>query len=55
MYLVVYYWMNEVVIIGYSGHAYVVIEAAKEMGIIIKGYAEKDKLNLNPFGLKYYG
>ena len=42
-------------IIGYSGHAYVVIDAALKSGINFEGYTEKAKRVYNPFKLDYLG
>ncbi len=44
-----------IVVVGYSGHAYVMIDAALGMNLKIKGYFEKRKKNLNPFNIKYLG
>lgn len=46
---------SKVILIGYSGHAYVVAEAALEMGIPLKYYAEQQQTALNPFNLIYLG
>lgn len=46
---------NKNVILGYSGHAYVVMEAANKMGISISYYADKVQTATNPFGLAYLG
>jgi sugar O-acyltransferase (sialic acid O-acetyltransferase NeuD family) len=46
---------KEVVLIGYSGHAYVVIETLLLCGFSIKGYFEKSELKRNPFNLIYFG
>lgn len=43
------------IIIGYSGHGYVVAETAIELGINLVGYSEKDLLEKNPFNLEYFG
>jgi sugar O-acyltransferase (sialic acid O-acetyltransferase NeuD family) len=47
--------MSKLVIIGYSGHAYVVIDAAEKTGLHVDLYAEKEELTHNPFNLKYIG
>lgn len=47
--------MTENIIIGYSGHAYVVIDSAATAGIIISGYCEMEEKGNNPFHLKYWG
>lgn len=46
---------NEVVIIGYSGHAYVVIEALLLSDFIVTGYFERTRLDRNPYNLEYLG
>lgn len=47
--------MGEIVVIGYSGHAYVVIDAAEKAGLQVKAYAEKEERAQNPFKLEYLG
>lgn len=47
--------MNKHVIIGYSGHSYVVIEAATVSGIKVSGYTEKNPVKSNPYKLEYCG
>lgn len=47
--------MKEIVLIGYSGHAYVVAEAAECSGMLIKFYSEKQEVGKNPYHLKYLG
>ena len=42
-------------IIGYSGHSYVVIEAALLSNIEILGYFDKNELQNNPYNLTYLG
>ena len=46
---------NKSILIGYSGHGYVVAEAALEVGIDIMGYSDKDALPKDPFNLQYLG
>lgn len=46
---------KEVVIIGYSGHSYVVIEIFLTMGRKIMGYCEKDIKPADPYHLEYLG
>lgn len=46
---------NKSILIGYSGHGYVVAEAALELGINIMGYSDKDELKKNPFNIEYLG
>ena len=47
--------MGKHVIIGYSGHAYVVLDAAQNLGLQIEAYTEKAKRVVNPFKLDYLG
>ena len=47
--------MNKQVIIGYSGHAYVVLDAAQKAGMQVQAYTEKTKCPKNPFHLNYLG
>jgi len=46
---------SNIVLLGYSGHAYVVAEAALLLKINIKGYASDTMLNFNPYKLDYLG
>ncbi|MBK7666226.1 MAG: acetyltransferase [Sphingobacteriaceae bacterium] len=46
---------KEVVIVGYSGHALVVIDTLKSMGFKIKGYCETSKKEMNPYGIDFLG
>lgn len=47
--------MAEHIILGYSGHAYVVLDAAKQAGLSVLGYTEKQEQVLNPYALHYLG
>lgn len=47
--------MANIIIIGYSGHAYVVLDAAISAGLTIKGYCEREKKEFNPFNIPYLG
>ncbi|MCU0440301.1 MAG: acetyltransferase [Raineya sp.] len=47
--------MNNIVIIGYSGHAYVVIEAFESMGRKVVGYFDNQEKKYNPYTLSYLG
>jgi sugar O-acyltransferase (sialic acid O-acetyltransferase NeuD family) len=42
-------------ILGYSGHAYVVIDVATGNGYRIKGYFDKNETVLNPYDIHYFG
>ena len=46
---------KEVVIAGYSGHAFVVADAAISAGINLTQYTDKKESERNPFDLKYIG
>lgn len=46
---------RKIVIIGYSGHGLVVVEAALLQGLDIKAYIDKDKVIFNPYELDYLG
>ena len=46
---------NFAILIGYSGHGYVVAETALENSITLIGYSEKCILENNPFNLEYLG
>lgn len=46
---------KEVILIGYSGHAYVVAETVLENGFKITGYTDKEAVQQDPFHLPYLG
>ena len=46
---------KNVILIGYSGHGYVVADAALQNRWNLLGYAEKKELQYNPFQLMYMG
>jgi sugar O-acyltransferase (sialic acid O-acetyltransferase NeuD family) len=46
---------NQIIIIGYSGHAYVVIEAFESMGKKVIGYFDYEEKKYNPYALDYLG
>lgn len=46
---------NNLILIGYSGHSYGVIEAWHQIGGRILGYTETEPKAENPFNLKYLG
>ncbi|MDZ7692665.1 MAG: hypothetical protein U5K69_16325 [Balneolaceae bacterium] len=46
---------NKNILLGYSGHAFVVAEAAGKAGISIDYYADKNKAVKNPLKLNYIG
>ena len=46
---------KEIVLVGYSGHAFVLAEAASSSGMNLKHYTEKKESLKNPFNLNYLG
>ncbi len=46
---------KSLILIGYSGHAFVVADAALESGWSLLGYCERSKRSVNPFSLDYIG
>lgn len=46
---------KHIVVVGYSGHGFVVTEAAIASGLPVHHYAEKSLKELNPFELEYLG
>lgn len=46
---------NKIILSGYSGHGFVVADAAIEAGFSIAGYIDLVEKKINPFGLKYLG
>jgi sugar O-acyltransferase (sialic acid O-acetyltransferase NeuD family) len=46
---------KKVILIGYSGHAYVIADIAIENQYEIIGYTEKSRVQNNPFNLNYAG
>jgi len=46
---------RKVILIGYSGHSFVVVETALENGLKIIGYSDKEKSDLDPYNLPYLG
>ena len=46
---------NAIIIVGYSGHAYVVCDCAQKNGLEIVGYCEPVPRPTNPFDLPYLG
>jgi len=47
--------MKDCIVIGYSGHAFVVVDALIESGWTLIGYCENEVKQLNPFELTYLG
>lgn len=46
---------KKIILVGYSGHGFVVADAAIEAGMDLRYYAEKKAVAHNPFGLVYLG
>src|SRR2546430_17705109 len=46
---------KKMILIGYSGHAFVAFGILTSAGYNVTGYCDKDEKELNPFSLKYYG
>lgn len=46
---------NKIVLVGYSGHGFVVAETAKAGLMNLQFYTEKEPMTTNPFGLTYLG
>lgn len=46
---------KKAILLGYSGHGYVITEAALLQGISILGYAEGEERNQNPYQLDFLG
>lgn len=47
--------MKEIVLIGYSGHAYVVYDIFQSMAITVVGYCDREQKKNNPYKIKYLG
>lgn len=46
---------NSIAIIGYSGHSFVVLDAARQMGLNVEYYCERNQVSFNPFEINYLG
>ncbi|RYY57833.1 MAG: acetyltransferase [Chitinophagaceae bacterium] len=44
-----------IIIVGYSGHSYVVIDAFRLAGYVIAGYCDNEEKTNNPYDLAYFG
>lgn len=44
-----------IAIIGYSGHSFVVLDAAKQMNLDVQYYCERNQVSFNPFEINYLG
>ena len=47
--------MKEIIIVGYSGHAFVAIDVLEQRGYSVKGYCDREEKLLNPYSLSYLG
>lgn len=47
--------MKEIVLIGYSGHAFVIADCAIDSGRVLKAYHERDEKVINPYQLEFWG
>ena len=47
--------VNKIILIGYSGHAYVVADSLISKNLELIGYFENEEKNHNPLNLKYLG
>ncbi|MDO8269088.1 MAG: acetyltransferase [Candidatus Levybacteria bacterium] len=43
------------ILVGYSGHALIVVEAAKRAGLVPTGYIDLIEAKFNPFNIEYLG
>lgn len=43
------------ILIGYSGHSYVVYGIFDALGIKVSGYFDNQEKAVNPYNLKYFG
>jgi sugar O-acyltransferase (sialic acid O-acetyltransferase NeuD family) len=46
---------NNIAIIGYSGHAYVCLEIADLMNLVVTGYFDVEEKSFNPYNLTFLG
>ena len=46
---------NQIILIGYSGHAFVAADIFLQSGQTLLGYCEKEEKTLNPFGIQFLG
>lgn len=46
---------KKIILAGYSGHGFVVAEAAQQANLPLTYYSENNELSTNPFGLSYLG
>ena len=46
---------NKIIIVGYSGHSYVLIDSLIQLGKTVFGYTEKEIKKFNPYDLEYLG
>lgn len=46
---------KEIILIGYSGHAFVVCDILQSQNLIIGGYCDQEVKQINPYNLEYIG
>ena len=46
---------KRIVLVGYSGHSFVVADTLTQLGYKIEGYLEKEPAESNPFSIPYFG
>lgn len=46
---------SKIILIGYSGHGFVVADAALESKMSLQFYAEQEEVSLNPYNLEFIG
>ena len=46
---------SKIIVVGYSGHSYVLIDTLIQLGGIIFGYTEKEIKKFDPYKLEYLG
>lgn len=47
--------MKDIVLIGYSGHAFVICDIFEKMNRKVIGYCEMDEKNYNPYQIQFFG
>ncbi len=46
---------KNIVLVGYSGHAYLAADILYSQGLIVDGYTEQEEKNENPYNISYLG
>jgi sugar O-acyltransferase (sialic acid O-acetyltransferase NeuD family) len=47
--------LNRIIIVGYSGHAFVALDILQQIGTTIAGYCDTEEKTFNPYSLPYLG